>query len=183
MRLDLFPRFNEHLAEVASQGETVCPHHHQRGAHGSAGSARRSALLDLITSSRALVPLLLSRLASDSPGAAACASPPTRLRFSLHPLAQAELTAESIKQVLAGTNPPATRSFTRFTRDQLCEEALLFWIEANDYALLFQPLDQLSRAQVHASLFTSSAPHLLSPPHYLLSPSHLFARRPSMTRT
>jgi len=81
MRLDLFPRFNEHLAEVASQGET------------------------------------------------------------------AEVVAESIKQVLSGTNPPATRSFTRFTREQLCEEALLFWIEANDFALLFQPLDQQTRAQ------------------------------------
>ena len=78
-----------------------------------------------------------------------CSShPPSyNLASRFDPSAQAEIVAESIKQVLSGTNPPATRSFTRFTRDQLCEEALLFWIEANDYALLFQPLDQMSRAQ------------------------------------
>ena len=58
-----------------------------------------------------------------------------------------EAVAENLSQVLSGTNPPATRSFTRFCRHELCEEALLFWIEANDYALLFQKMDQLSRAQ------------------------------------
>ena len=35
----------------------------------------------------------------------------------------------------------------RFARRQLCEEALLFWLEANDYALLFQKMDQISHAQ------------------------------------
>ena len=59
MRLDLFPRFCEHLAALAAAGET------------------------------------------------------------------AEVRAPDMKAVL-GTNPPATRSFTRFTREQLCEEALLF---------------------------------------------------------
>lgn len=81
MRLDLFPRFNEHLALVSGGG-----------------------LAD-------------------------------------------EVVAENLSQVLSGTNPPATRSFTRFCRHELCEEALLFWIEANDYSLLFTPMDQLSRAQ------------------------------------
>lgn len=58
-----------------------------------------------------------------------------------------EVVAESMSQVLSGINPPATRSFMRFARDELCEEALLFWLEANDYALLFQKMDQISHAQ------------------------------------
>ena len=37
-----------------------------------------------------------------------------------------EAVAENLSQVLSGTNPPATRSFTRFCRHELCEEALLF---------------------------------------------------------
>jgi len=57
-----------------------------------------------------------------------------------------EEPAESLKVVLMGTQPAATRSFSRFAREALCEEALLFWVEANDYALLFQPSDMLSRA-------------------------------------
>ena len=55
-----------------------------------------------------------------------------------------EVVAESMSQVLSGINPPATRSFMRFARDELYEEALLFWLEANDYALLFQKMDQIS---------------------------------------
>ena len=80
MRLDLFPRFNDHLADVA------------------------------------------------------------------HLSMEAEEIADSMKTVLSGTSPAATRSFTRFAREQFCEESLLFWMEANDFALLFQPLDQLTRA-------------------------------------
>jgi len=86
MRLELFPRFHEHLAAIANMSET------------------------------------------------------------------AEVKAESIKDVVSGTNPAATRHFTNFTRAEFCEEALLFWMECNDFALLFTPLDQQTRAQ---SIFDS----------------------------
>ena len=58
-----------------------------------------------------------------------------------------EAQAASVSEVTSGTNPAATRSFMRFAREQQCEETLLFWLEANDYALLFQPSDQQTRGQ------------------------------------
>jgi hypothetical protein len=68
----------------------------------------------------------------------------------------AEARADSMKVVLSGTNPPASRSFTRFAREQFCEEALLFWIEANDFALLFQQLDLQTRAQSIFDMYMSA---------------------------
>lgn len=58
-----------------------------------------------------------------------------------------EEEAESLQHVLNATHPAQTRSFTRFTQEQLCEEALLFWIEANDYSLLFQDKDLMTKAE------------------------------------
>ena len=59
----------------------------------------------------------------------------------------AEERAASVAELTSGVNPAATRSFMRFAKEQMCEEALLFWLEANDYALLFQPMDQQTRGQ------------------------------------
>ena len=105
MRLDLFPRFCEHLAAIGRGGETD------------------------------------------------------------------EVRAPDMKSVLSGTNPPATRSFTRFTREQLCEEALLFWIEANDFALLFQKLDLQSRAKaIYETYLSASAKYKVNVSDRIIKP-------------
>jgi len=57
-----------------------------------------------------------------------------------------EEEAESLTNVLNGSHPKQARSFTRFSREQFCEEALLFWVDANNFSLLFQSVDLRNRA-------------------------------------
>lgn len=69
-----------------------------------------------------------------------------------------ETPAQSIHQVTSGTNPGATRSFLRFAREQMCEESLLFWIEANDYGLLFMPSDRhMTANEIYTTFMGASA--------------------------
>ena len=56
-----------------------------------------------------------------------------------------EAVATSLEQVLGGTFGPASRHFGRFARETFLHEALHFWLDANDYALLFQKEDLLTR--------------------------------------
>jgi len=58
-----------------------------------------------------------------------------------------EEKAESLQMILTGTSPAAQRSFTRFVKEQLCEEALDFWLDTNEFALLFQQLDLDGKAE------------------------------------
>jgi len=62
------------------------------------------------------------------------------------PSTPAEGVAESIGVVLAGTNAAASISFHQFARENYCEEALLFWLEANAFTLLLDGRDLKSRA-------------------------------------
>jgi len=59
-----------------------------------------------------------------------------------------EEPATSLGVVLSGTKPAAVRSFTRFCQEQYCEEALLFWMEAHSFTLLFQQMDLDTNAKV-----------------------------------
>ena len=61
--------------------------------------------------------------------------------------------ATSLQQVLAGTNPPASRHFSRFAKDNYLEEGLLFWLDANDFALLFQKGDFHTKAKTMYDLY------------------------------
>ena len=62
-----------------------------------------------------------------------------------------EEEAESLTNVLNGSHPKQARSFTRFSREQFCEEALLFWVDANNFSCAcFHPLAQ-PLAQPYAS--------------------------------
>ncbi|KAL1523325.1 hypothetical protein AB1Y20_018271 [Prymnesium parvum] len=60
---------------------------------------------------------------------------------------QQEKVASSLKEVLSGTNLPAQRHFARFSKENYLEESLLFWLDVNDFTLLFQKSDLHSSAK------------------------------------
>jgi len=61
--------------------------------------------------------------------------------------------AKSLQQVLQGTNPPASRHFARFAKDNYLEEGLLFWLDSNDFLLLFQKQDMHVKAKAMFELY------------------------------
>jgi len=58
-----------------------------------------------------------------------------------------EVVATSMRQVLDGTTPPASRHFVRFAKENYLEEGLLFWLDANDFLLLFAKNDMHIKAK------------------------------------
>jgi len=56
-----------------------------------------------------------------------------------------EAVAESLGQVLKGTHPPASRHFSRFAAENFLDEALNFWLDVNDYNLMFQKQDMITK--------------------------------------
>ncbi len=65
------------------------------------------------------------------------------LYASLHGCVRANenTVAASLAEVLSGANPATCASFEAFVRETFCEEALLFWLEAHSFALLFSSRD------------------------------------------
>ena len=71
--------------------------------------------------------------------------------------------AESIEVILAGTHLAASRSFNEFVREHFCEEALLFWLEANAFALLLDERDLASRSGfIYGSFLEADAPYSIN---------------------
>jgi hypothetical protein len=54
---------------------------------------------------------------------------------------------DTLMDILGGINPAGMRSFERYVRAHFCEEALLFWLEANDFQIRFDKTDLESRAK------------------------------------